>query len=111
MHGVVTIGDRDEEVEDVPFILLISFWRLSSPFPFCVSPVSVFCPVFVGFFQASHMHLTFCQVFASLFECFKLFFKVAADLLIFSHNSCQSLCDEEEFLPALCPVSFKSGTH
>ena len=99
MDGVVTIGDGDKEVEDIPFIFLISFWHLPSPLPFCVPPISVFHPVFVGFFQVSSVHLALCQIVTSLFEGLKLFLIVAADFLIFSCNSCQSLCDEEEFLP------------
>ena len=111
MHGVVTIGDGDEEVKDVPFVFLISFWHLSSPLPFCVPPISVFHPLFVGFFQVSCMHLMLCQIITSLFEDFELFLIVVADFLVFLCNSCQSLCDEEEFLPTWCPVSFESGTH
>ena len=111
MHGVVTVGDGDEEVEDVPFVLLISFWCLSSPLPFHVPPISVFCPVFVGFFQASCMCLTLCQIIASLFEGLKLFLRVVTDFLIFLCNSHQSLHDEEKFLSTGCPVSFESSTH
>ena len=111
MHGMVTVGDRDKEVKDVPFIFLISFWCLSSPLPFCVPLVSVFCPVFVGFFQVSRMRLMLCQIVSLLFEGLELFLIVVADFLIFSHNSCQSLCNEEEFLPTWCPVSFERGTH
>ena len=111
VHGVVTIGDGDEEVEDVPFVLFIPFRCLSSSLPFCISPVSVFCPVLVGFFQASCIHLMLCQIVTSLFEDLELFLIVTADLLIFSHNSHQSLHNEEEFLPSWCPVSFKSSTH
>ena len=68
MHDVVTVRDRNEEVEDVPFILLISLWRLSSLLPFCILSISVFCPVLIGFFQVSCMCLTLCQIFTSLFE-------------------------------------------
>ena len=111
VHGVVTIGDGDEEVKDIPFVFLISFWCLSSPLPFHVPLISVFHPVFVSFFQVSRMCLMLCQIVASLFEDLELFLIVAADFLIFSHNSCQSLHNEEEFLPTWCPVSFESGTH
>ena len=111
MHGVVTIGDGDEEVKDIPFIFFISFRSLTLPLPFSIPLVCVLLPVFVGCFQASHMHLVLCQIFASLFEGLKLFLIVMADLLIFLPNSRQSLCNEEEFLPAWCPVSFESGTH
>ena len=111
MHGVVTIGDRNEEVEEVPFIFFVSFWCLPSPFPFHISLVSIFHPVLVGFFQTSHMCLAFCQIITPLLEYFELLLIVVADFLIFSCNSSQSLCDEEELLPAWCPVSFESGTH
>ena len=111
VHGVVTVRDGDEEVEDVPFVLFIPFRHLSSPLPFHISLVSVFCPVLVGFFQASRVCLVLCQIITSLFEDLELFLIVAANLLIFSHNSCQSLHSEEEFLPSWCPVSFESGTH
>ena len=111
MHGVVTIGDGDEEVEEGPFIFFVSFWCLPSPFPFHASLVSIFHPVLVGFFQMSCMCLALCQIVALLLEYFELFLIVAADFLIFLHNSSQSLHNEEELLPAWCPVSFKSGTH
>ena len=111
MHGVVAIRNWDEKVKDISFIFLISLRCLSSPLPFHVPLVSIFGPVLVGFFQASHMCLMLCQIFASLFEGLELFLIVVANLLIFLCNSCQSLCDEEEFLPAWCPVSFKSDTH
>ena len=111
MHGVVTIRDGDEEVEDVPFIFFISFWCLSPSLPLCVPTVSVFCPVLVGFFQASCVRLVLCQIVASVFEGLELFLIVAANFLIFSCNSHQSLCNEEEFLPTWHPVSFESGTH
>ena len=111
MHGVVTIGDRNEEVEDIPFVLLISFWHLPSSLPFCILSISVFHPVLVGFFQVSHMCLTLCQIFASLFEYLELFLIVTADFLVLVRNSSQSLCDEEEFLPTQGPMSFESGMH
>ena len=111
MHGMVAIRDWDEENKDVAFILLISFWCLPSSFPLCVPLVSVFCPMFVGFFQASRILLMLCQVVAPLFEYFELLLVVTADFLIFLCNSSQSLCNEEEFLPAWCPVSFKSSIH
>ena len=111
MHGVVTIGDWDEEVKDVPFVFLIALWPLTLLFPRSIPPVCVLLPVLVGSFQVSRTCLMFCQIFSSLSEYFKLFLIVAADLLIFSCNSCQSLCDEEEFLSCGCPMSLKSGTH
>ena len=111
MHGVVTIKDGNEEVKDVPFVLLISFWRLPSSLPFCILSISVFCPVLVGFFQVSCVCLTLCQIFASLFEYLKLFLIVMANFLVLARNSSQSLCDEEEFLPTRGPMSFKSGMH
>ena len=111
MHGVVTVGDRDEEVKDIPFIFFISFWSLAFSLPFSVPPVHVLLPVFVGCFQVSCMCLMLCQVFSLLLEYFELFLIVATNLLIFSCNSCQSLRDEEEFLPCRCPMSLESGAH
>ena len=111
MHGMVTIRDWDEEIKDISFVFLISFWHLPSPLPFCISLVGVFHPVLVGFFQTSCMCLALCQIIAPLLEYFELFLVVTANFLIFSHNSSQSLCNEEELLPAWCPVSFESGTH
>ena len=111
MHGVIAIRDWDEEIKDVAFILFISFWCLSSPLPLHISSVSVFLPVFIGFFQASHVCLMLCQIFTLLFEYFKLFLIVATDFLIFGCNSSQSLCNEKELFSAWCPVSFESGTH
>ena len=111
MHGVVAIRDWDKEIEDVSFIFLISFWCLTPSLPFCVPSVSIFFPVFVGFFQVSHVHLMLCQVLTSLFEGLELFLIVMANLLIFLHNSHQSLSNEEELLSAWCPVSFEGSTH
>ena len=100
MDGVSSIGDRDKEVIDVSFILFISLWSPCLSLPSIVPSVHILLPMLVGCFQMSHMHLTFCQIFSLLLECFKLFLIVAANLLIFSHNSCQSLRNEEEFLPS-----------
>ena len=111
MHGVVTVGDRNEEVKDIPFILLISFWRLPSSLPFCIPSISVFHPVLVGFFQVSHVCLMLCQIFALLLEYLELFLIVTANFLVLARNSSQSLCDEEEFLPTQGPMSFKSSMH
>ena len=111
MHGVVTIGDWDEEVKDVSFILLVPLRGLSSSLPLCVPLVCIFGPVFVGFFQASCVRLMLCQIITSLFENLKLFLVVMANFLIFAHNSGQSMCDEEEFLPPWVPISFKSSVH
>ena len=111
MHGVIAIRNWDKEVKDIAFIFLISLRCLASPLPLCVPSVGIFFPVLIGFFQASRLCFMLCQIFTSLFEGLELFLIVMADLLIFSHNSHQSLCDEEEFLPAWCPVSFESGTH
>ena len=111
VHGVVTIGDWDEEVKDISFILLVPLRGLSSSLPLRIPPVCIFGPVFVGFFQVSRVHLMLCQIVASLFENLKLFLVVAADFLIFARNSGQSMCDEEEFLPPWVPMSFESSVH
>ena len=111
VHGMIAIRDWDEEVKDIAFILFIPFGGLPSSFPLHIPSVSVFHPMLVGFFQASRICLTLCQVFTLLLEYFKLFLIVAADFLILVRNSSQSLCDEEEFLSPWCPVSFKSGTY
>ena len=111
VHGVVTIRDRDEEVKDVSFVLLIPLRGLSSSLPLRIPLVCIFGPVFVGFFQASRVHLMLCQIVASLFENLKLFLVVTADFLIFVCNSGQSMCDEEEFLPPWVPMSFESSMH
>ena len=52
-----------------------------------------------------------CQIVTSLFESLKLFLIVMADFLIFVCNFCQSVCDEEELLPAWVPMSFESSMH
>ena len=111
MHGVVTVGDWDEKVKDVSFIFFVSLRGLPPSLPLCVPPVGVFGPVLVGFFQASRICLTLCQLVALLFEDLKLFLVVMADFLIFSCNSSQSLCDEEEFLPPGVPMPFESSVH
>ena len=111
MHGVIAVRDWDEEIKDVAFILFISLRCLSSSLPLYIPPVSVLCPVFVGFFQVSHIRLTLCQFCASLLEYFELFLIVVANFLIFSCNSSQSTCNEDEFLRPRGPVSFKSSTY
>ena len=111
MHGVVTVGDRDEEVKDVPFIFFISFWSPTLLLPVSIPPVCVLLPVLVGCFQVSPMRFMLCQILSSLLEYLKLLLVVMADFLILSHNSCQSLHNEEEFLSSGGPVSFESGTH
>ena len=59
VHGVVTVEDRDKEIKDVSFVFLIPLRCSSSPLPFLIPPVSVFGPMLVGFFHASHVCLTF----------------------------------------------------
>ena len=100
MDGVVSISDWDEEIEDISFIFFIPIRSLCLSLPVGVPPVGVHLPVLIGRFQASHMCLMFCQILSLLSEYFKLFLAVAADFLIFLCNSCQSLHDEEEFLPS-----------
>ena len=97
MHGVVSIRDWNEEIKDISFIFFVALWPLTLLLPLCILSVCVFLPVFVGCFQVSRACLTLCQIFSSLFECFKLFLIVVADFLIFVHNSCQSLCNEKLF--------------
>ena len=111
MHGVVTIRDRNEKVKDISFIFFIPLRGLPSSLPLRVSLVGVFSPVLVGFFQVSHVHLTLCQIIASLFEDLELLLVVTANFLIFACNSSQSMCDEEEFLPPRVPMPFKSSMH
>ena len=111
VHSVVTIGDWDEEIKDISFILFISLRGLSPSLPLHIPPVSVFSPVFVGFFQASRVRLMLCQIVTSLFENLELFLVVTANFLIFACNSSQSMCDEEEFLPPRVPMPFKSSVH
>ena len=111
VHGVVTVGDKDEKIKDISFILLIPFRCLSLSLPLIVPPVSVFSPVLVSFFHVSRIHLVFFQIIALFFEDFELLLIVMADFLIFAHNLSQSVCDEEEFLPPQVPMSFESGMH
>ena len=111
VHGVVTIGDWDEKVKDISFVFFIPLRGLPSSLPLRVPPVGVFSPVLVGFFQVSHICLMLCQIVASLLESLKLFLVVTADFLIFAHNSSQSMCNEEEFLPPGVPMPFESSVH
>ena len=97
MHGVISISDWDEEIEDVSFVFLITLWSFSFPIPLGVSPIHVFLPVFVGCLQMSRVCLMLCQIFSSLLEYFELPLIVVADFLIFLCHSCQSLRNEEEF--------------
>ena len=98
MDCMVAISDWDEEIEDISFIFFIPLRFLSFSFPLGIPPVSVHFPVLIGCLQVSHMCLMLCQILLSLLENFELFLVVAADFLIFSHNSCQSLHEEEELL-------------
>ena len=98
VHGVVSIRDWNEEIKDVSFIFFIALWPLTLSLPLCILSVCVLLPMFIGCFQASHVHLTLCQIFPSLLEYFELFLIVAADFLIFARNSCQSLSNEEKLL-------------
>ena len=111
MHSVVTVGDWDEEIKDVAFILLVTLRSSTLLLPFCVPSVCVFLPVLVGGFQVSHTRLMLCQIFSSLLEYFELLLIVMADLLIFACNSCQSLHNEEELLSPGQPMSFESSAH
>ena len=110
MDGLVAISDWDEKVEDISFVLFIALWSSCLPFPVSIPLVSVHLPVLIGCFQMSCMCLALCQIFSSLAEYFKLFLIVVANFLIFSHNSHQSLCNEEEFLSSRGTVPFKSST-
>ena len=111
MHGVITVSNWDEEVEDVAFVFLITLWSLSLPFPGSIPPVGVFLPVLVGCFQVSCMCLMFGQLVSLLLECLELPLIVMADFLIFLRSSCQSLCDEKELFSTWQPVSLESSTH
>ena len=107
----MTVRDRDKEIKDISFVFLVPLRCLSFPLPFLIPLVGVFSPVLVGFFHASRICLALCQIVTSLFESLKLFLIVTADFLIFACNFCQSVCDEEELLPAWVPMSFESGMH
>ena len=98
MDDVVTINDLDKEDKDISFILFVSLWPSLLHVPLLEPLVIVSFPMLVGFFQVSCMHLAFCKILPSLLEYFKLFLIVMANFLIFSHNPCQSLRNEEEFL-------------
>ena len=111
MYGVVAISDWDEEIRDVTFIFLIPLWSLLLLVPVAESLVIVCLPVFIGFFKASHVCLVLSQSLSVLPEYFQLFVIAAADLLVLSHNSCQSLGNMEEFFSAWGAVSFESSTH
>ena len=111
MDGVIAVSDWDEEIEDISFVFLIPLWSSCLPIPVSVPPIGVHFPVLIGHFQMSHVHLTFRQVLSSLAEYFQLFLIVAAYFLILSHNSCQSLCNEEKSFSSRGTVSFESSTH
>ena len=98
VDDMVTIDDWDEKVKDISFILFVSLWPSLLHVPLLELLVVVGFPVLIGFFQVSCMRLVLCQILPLLLEYFKLFLIVAANFLIFSHNSHQSLCNEEEFL-------------
>ena len=111
MDDMVTIDNGDEEIKDVSFVFLVPFWPSPLFIPIGEFLVIVGFPMLIGFFQASHVHLMLCQIISSLAEYFQLFLMIVANLLVLSCNSCQSLCDEEEFLPSWGAVPFESSTH
>ena len=111
MHDMVAVSDWDEKIEDISFIFFVALWPSTFLLPLHIPLVCVLLPVFIGCFQVSCMCLMLCQIIASLLECLKLFLIVMADFLIFSHNSSQSLHDEEELFSAWCSVSFESSAH
>ena len=111
MDGVIAVSDWDKEIKDVSFILFIPLWPSCLPIPVSEPFVIVCLPVLVCFFQVSCMHLTLCQILSSLAEYFQLFLIVVADFLILSCNSCQSLCNEEEFFSSRGAVSFEGSAH
>ena len=111
MDGLVTVSDWDEEIKDISFVLFIPLWSSCLPLPFSIPSVHVHLPVLIDCFQMSHMHLVLCQILSLLVEYFQLFLIVAADFLILSHHSCQSLHDEEKFLSTWGAVPFESGAY
>ena len=98
MDGMISVSDWDEEIEDVSLVLFVALRSLLLPLPVSAPSVCVHFPMLVGGFQMSRMCFMLCQILPLLLEYFKLFLIIAADFLIFSCNSCQSLRDEEEFL-------------
>ena len=111
IYGVITISNWDEEITDVAFIFLIPLWPSLLLVPVSKSLVIVHLPVFIGFFQASHIHLTLCQIFCLLPEYFQLFIVALSDLCILLCNSCQSLGNVEELLLTRGFMSFESSAH
>ena len=111
MDGMITISGGDEEIGDIAFILFIPLWTSVLLVQIHKPLVIVSLPVFVGFFKASHVCLMLHQSFSLLLEYFQLFIVAVTDFFIFSHNSCQSLSNVEELLPAWGAVSFKSSTY
>ena len=111
MYGMIAVSDWDEEIRDVAFIFLIPLWPLLLLVPVSKPFVIVHLPVLIGFFKASCICLTLCQIFCLLLEYFQLFIVAPSDFCILLHNSCQSLGNVEELLSARGFMSFKSSTH
>ena len=111
MYGVIAISDWEEEITDISFIFLVPLWSLLLLVPVSKSFVIVCLPMFIGFFQASHICLMLCQIFCLLLEYFQLFVVAPGDFCILLCNSCQSLGNVEELLSAGRFMSFKSCAH
>src|SRR5580692_4110255 len=108
VDGMGAVSNRNKEVGDVPFVLLIS---LRLPLVIGVFPeflIAVRLPVLVGFFQASRVLLTLCQSVCSFFEGSELGAVGLGIDLILSCNSSQSSGNEDEFFPAGA-MSLESG--
>ena len=111
MDGMVAVSDWDEEIEDISFILFISFQPLLLLVPVSKPLVVVSLPVFIGLFKVSGVHLMLCQSLSSLAEHFQLLPIVVTDLFVLLSNTGQALSDMEEFLPPRGTMAFESSAH
>ena len=107
INGVGAISDWKVKIGYFPFIFFeilgdVGELIINEPL------VTIFFPVEVGCLQDSCMCLALCQSFSLLSEYFKLFAVLLGVVLILSHNSIQSLCDEEE-LVTVGVVPFESS--
>src|SRR5580692_2474777 len=108
VDGMGAVSNRNKEVADTPFILLVS---LRLPLVVGVFPellVTVCLPMLVGFFKTSRVLFTLCQSVCSFFKGGELGAVGLGVGLVLASNSSQSSGDEDELLPAGA-MSFESG--
>src|SRR5580692_4327887 len=108
VDGVGAVSNRNKEVADTTFVLLVSLRLPLVVGVFLELLVAVRFPVLVRFFKTSRFRLTLCQSVSSFFEGGELGAVGLGIDFILACNSSQSSGDEDELLSSGA-VSFESG--